>query len=108
VFPHATLWHDGQLLVGSLGPLHVNPAAIEARMTSPVTRAAIEAVGFHGIDTLAAWYTAGPDAMRRFVGDGPILTDDRPLLEYSWSLPGGPPAPDMSPLTGRLEEVLGR
>ena len=30
---------------------------------------------------------AGPDELRQFVGDGPILTDDRPMVEYFFSLP---------------------
>ena len=30
---------------------------------------------------------AGPDSLRQFIGEGPILTDDRPLLEYYLSLP---------------------
>jgi hypothetical protein len=30
---------------------------------------------------------AGPDELRRFVGDGPILTDDKPMVEYFLSLP---------------------
>ena len=32
-------------------------------------------------------FVAGPDALRQFVGDGPSLTDDRPMLEYFLSLP---------------------
>jgi hypothetical protein len=32
-------------------------------------------------------YLAGPDELRSFVGEGPILTDDRPLVEYFVSLP---------------------
>ncbi len=106
VFPDATLWLQGQLLVGSLEPLRVNTASIEQRLTSETTRQALETVGFQGISTLRAWYTAGPEAMRRFVGDGPLLTDDRPLLEYHRSLPGGAPMADLTPLTGKSEEVL--
>lgn len=32
-------------------------------------------------------FVAGPDELRQFVGDGPILTDDRPMVEYFLSLP---------------------
>ena len=32
-------------------------------------------------------YVAGPAALRGFVEEGPILTDDKPLLEYYLSLP---------------------
>lgn len=55
VFPEATLWGGGSLMIGSKKPL--------------------------------ALYLAGPDEMRAFVGDGPVLTDDLPLVEYFLSLP---------------------
>jgi spermidine synthase len=108
VFPDATLWHQGQLLVGSLEPLQVDVGALQVRMTVPTTKAALEAVDFDGESTLASWYTAGPAAMRRFVGDGPLLTDDRPLLEYHRSFPGGAPKADLDQLRGDVSEVLRR
>ena len=43
-------------------------------------------------------YRAGPDELRAFVGPGPILTDDRPLVEYFLSLPRDRDV-DLSPLT---------
>jgi spermidine synthase len=87
VFPHATLWFDGNLMVGSLTPLRLNPDVLSAKRASPVSRAALDDIGLTSFDTLASWYTAGPAAMRRFVGSGPVLTDDRPLVEYHRSLP---------------------
>ena len=32
-------------------------------------------------------FVAGPDELRQFVGDGPVLTDDKPMVEYFLSLP---------------------
>ena len=40
--------------------------------------------------------------MRAFVGDGPILTDDRPLVEYFLSLPSARD-PDLSRLRGDVQ-----
>jgi spermidine synthase len=108
VFPDATLWHQGQLLVGSLEPLQVDVAALQVRMAVPATKAALAAVNFDGESTLASWYTAGPAAMHRFVGEGPLLTDDRPLLEYHRSFPGGAPKADLDQLRGDVSEVLRR
>jgi len=50
------------------------------------------AQGFHDLnvesfDRLRAAFTAGPDELRAFVGDGPVLTDDKPVVEYFLSLP---------------------
>jgi hypothetical protein len=55
-------------------------------------RTAGGAQGFHDLnvetfDSLRAAFTAGPDELRRFIGDGPVLTDDKPVVEYFLSLP---------------------
>jgi hypothetical protein len=38
--------------------------------------------------------------MRRYVGEGPVLTDDRPLLEYYRSLPRSQEDFDVDELRG--------
>jgi hypothetical protein len=43
-------------------------------------------------------YTAGPEALRRFLGQGPVLTDDRPRLEYYLSLSSDDRPVDLSKL----------
>ena len=90
VFPHATLWVDGTLLVGSLEPLRADVGRLEQERGVERTREALDAIGLTDAGILRSWFRAGPEAMRAFVGDGPILTDDQPLLEYHRSLgPGG-------------------
>ena len=49
--------------------------------------ASLAAAGFHNAESLIGQYFAGPEDLRRFLGEGPILTDDRPMLEYYLSLP---------------------
>jgi hypothetical protein len=51
-------------------------------------------------------YVAGPHALRAFVGDGPILTDDKPVIEYFLSLPKNDHRPDLRSLSGNFEDVL--
>lgn len=46
-----------------------------------------DAVGLTSWEVLRSWYTGGPQEMRAFVGEGPILTDDNPLVEYHHWLP---------------------
>jgi spermidine synthase len=87
VFPDATLWYDANLMVGSRRPLTIDPAAIDRLRREPITAAALDAVGLTSWEVLRSWYTGGPQEMRAFVGDGPILTDDRPLVEYHHWLP---------------------
>lgn len=94
-FPDATLWADGTLLVGTKKPLVLHRAAFEQQMADPRTKSANEWIGLTSFETLMSWYTAGPRTIRRVIGDGPILTDDHPLIEYHRSLPAG--EPDFNP-----------
>lgn len=102
VFPHTTLWGDGSLMLGSLEPFTLSQSALEARRRQP---------GFTDLfdwdlATMRRLYVAGPDALRAFVGDGPLLTDDKPVIEYFLSLPRGAPPADLRSLSGRFEDVL--
>lgn len=107
VFPHTTLWAGGHLMVASLEPLKIERADFERKLQNPVTRAALEAVGLGTFEQLLALYVTGPDELRRFAGEGAVLTDDRPLLEYFRSIRRGPAAPlDLSSLNGDVKEVL--
>ena len=80
VFPYTTLWAEGSLMLGSKVPFTISQSAYEARR-----------VGFDqfkwDLPTLKRIYSAGPDEIREFLGDGPILSDDKPVIEYFLSLP---------------------
>jgi spermidine synthase len=108
VFPNATLWLDGALMVGSHGPLKISPSVVAAKRGHPRTAAALDDIGLRDFETLVSWYTAGPDQMRQFVVEGLVLTDDRPLVEYHRSLPPGDPPVDVSGLRGDVGSVLGQ
>ena len=86
------------MLIGSKQPLTLDRAAFERKLADPEARAALHAVGITDFETLVERYAAGPDAMRAFVGDGPLLTDDRPRLEYSRYLDLVPEPPALAPL----------
>jgi hypothetical protein len=47
----------------------------------------IASLGVKSFEDLLKLFVAGPDELRQFVGDGPILTDDKPMVEYFLSLP---------------------
>jgi spermidine synthase len=100
VFPDATAWAGGTLLVAGRGPLRIDRRAFDAKLADPQTRAALEDVGLGSFDQLLRSYTAGPDELRRFAGAGPVLTDDRPRIEYFGSLPERERAINVRPLRG--------
>jgi spermidine synthase len=108
VFPHATLWADAGFMVGTVDPLKIDPAALGRLRQRPETRDALDAVGLKSFDDLRRWFTAGPDEMRAFVGSGPVLTDDRPLVEYHHRLPRPEEQPplNLSSLKGDVARVI--
>jgi spermidine synthase len=108
VFPHATLWKDANFMVGTRHPLSIDAGALERPRQRPETRDALDAVGLKNFADLRSWYTAGPDEMRTFVGPGPVLTDDRPLVEYHHWLPRPEEQPplNVSSLKGDVNRVI--
>jgi spermidine synthase len=106
VFPQTTVWVDGTLLVGTVEPFTVSRAAFERQLARPRTRTALAAIGLDSFATLTSWYTAGPDELRRFLGPGPVLTDDRPLVEFFRALPKNEALANLAALTGEVSRVV--
>jgi spermidine synthase len=106
VFPHATAWAGGTLMAGTLQPLRISKAAFERRLAEPSFADAMAALGVRNLEGLMAHYSAGAGEMRTFVGDGPVLSDDRPLVEYFMALPPGEPDADVGKLRGLPEGVV--
>jgi spermidine synthase len=87
VFPETTLWADGSLMLGSVEPLKLRRADYEWKLDSPERRAILAEQQMESWDKFLGQFRAGPDALRAYAGEGPILTDDRPMVEYFLSLP---------------------
>lgn len=106
VFPHVTAWGSASLLVGSNEPLQIDAADYERRVTDPGAGAALVAAGIGTVDSLHAMYTAGRDELIEFVGDGPVLTDDRPRLEFWRSAGRRDVPPALGDLHGDPSDVI--
>lgn len=86
-FPLATLWGDGSLMVGSLQPLSLSRDRIEVMLAEPATRAMLGLMHVESFAHLERMFKASPEDIRVYLGNGPVLSDDKPLLEYFESLP---------------------
>lgn len=106
VFPHATAWLNGSLLVGSPQPLRIDPHAFTRKLQNPRIHEALAEVNLGSVEALLAAYTAGPDELRRFIEPGPLLTDDHPRIEFFGSLPAGERGIDVSTLHGDVRRHL--
>ena len=98
VFPHTTLWADGGLMLGSTRPFTLSRSAYDSRRA-----------GFMfnwDLATLKRIYSAGPDEIRAFLGDGPVLSDDKPVIEYFLSLPRNDGPGGYTGPAGVFEKIL--
>jgi spermidine synthase len=97
VFPESALFMlnpDEAALLGSPEPLIFDTKHVEQRLQSPTVRAALHAIGFASqepaqlaVELLALAPVQGP-ALKAMVGEGPIVTDDQPLIEQFATLLG--------------------
>jgi spermidine synthase len=105
VFPSTTVWGDGTLLIGTTEPLRLRRGEFDWKLQVPGRAQAAREMGVQSFEQLLQLYRAGPDELRAFVGPGPILTDDRPLVEYFLSLPRDRDV-DLSSLTGDIRPYV--
>jgi spermidine synthase len=87
VFPNTTVWRDGTLLIGTLEPFKLRREDFEWKLQVAGRATGLRALGIDSFEKLCDQYRAGPGELAAFVGQGPLLTDDRPLVEYFLSLP---------------------
>jgi spermidine synthase len=82
VFPQVSLWFDGSLLIGSERPIDASLPWVDQVFQQPIARASLSQVNIRSGDDVRRLYRADRAALEAYVGDGPIITDDRPRLEY--------------------------
>lgn len=85
--PQTTVWGGGSLLVGMTERLHLARRDFDWKLKSHGRAAGLRDLGIERFDALLGAFNAGPDELAAFVGPGPLLTDDRPSVEYFLSLP---------------------
>jgi hypothetical protein len=100
-----TAWAGGTLLVGSHQPLRVSQSRLDRRLEEPDFREHFDS-SFGAFGGLRGLYAGGAEQLHAFLGDGPILTDDRPLVEYFLSIPQNEPGAPIEQLGGELNEIM--
>jgi spermidine synthase len=82
VFPHVSLWFDGSLLIGSDRPLEIDPRSVDRKLTWPLSKTALQQVNLRNLEDVNRLFVADRAGVESYAGAGPIITDDRPYLEY--------------------------
>jgi spermidine synthase len=90
VFPFSTLWQgspNNLVLVGSISPRVIDYDRLREAFRVPELAQALRGIGVDNELSLLATFLHGPDALQAYAGDAPIVTDDRPRLEYCFTEP---------------------
>jgi spermidine synthase len=98
VFPYVTAWADGSFVVGSHRPYAIDGDLMAQRLSGPAGEAAAR-IGLTGVAAVLGLFTAGDAELRAYAGDGPVVSDDHPYIEFFRSLPQDPNPPDLSRLS---------
>jgi spermidine synthase len=104
-FPQTTLWADGKLMIGWKDPPSLSRERIETMLGDPVMRDVLKLMHVERFDHLARMFRANPDQARALAGEGPYLTDDRPMIEYFARLPPQVPV-DLAGIRGDIGTIL--
>lgn len=89
VFPHTSVWFmnvlatDFLTVVGTPGPLAIDLEQLRQRVRRPGVREDLAAVGLADPCRLIYTLLTAGDELDRYLGAGPLNTDDRPVLSYS-------------------------
>lgn len=84
-FPHVSLWipaQDEGVVIASLEPIVLDEARLRARMARAELQRDMSAYGLGRPEQLLATFVTADDALARFAGDAPVVTDNRPRVEY--------------------------
>ena len=106
VFPYVSVWSNGALLVGSKQPVLADPAAMAGKFTDPELAPALAAIGLRSPQDLLQLFTGDRGEALAYVGPGPVITDDRPYVEYYRSLGGDDRLPDLSGFSRDVRKIV--
>ncbi len=84
VFPESCLfvYETSVLVLGWNGPLAISVPALESRAREDRVAGDLSIAGYpSGVSLLGSFATAGPPLLE-WLGEGPTMTDDRPVLEF--------------------------
>lgn len=84
VFPHATLWRSNNysIMVGTMQPLAIDWERLNEKMTPPRVHRSLEGIDLGNAFALLNSLVLDEVALRRYVGEGPLNTDDHPYISF--------------------------
>jgi len=106
VFPHVTLWLGGGIAIGSNEPLTLREKDFALKIAYPQVQQALEESGLGTFQLLVNQYFTHRPHIERYLGEGDLLRDDKPVTEYFLSLPKDSPPVDLTPYAGKPKDIV--
>lgn len=107
-FPYVTLWMGGSIAIGSNEPLYIRESDFALKLAYPQVQKALVESGLGTFELLVRQYFTNRGQIERYLGDGPMLRDDRPVTEYFLSMPTDSKPVDLAPYAGQPSEIVRR
>ncbi len=87
VFPHTTLWRTSNysVVLGSKRELRLDLEQLDRRFTRESVRSSLTEVDLKDPLHLFDHFLMDEEALRRFTGEGPLNTDERPYISFAES-----------------------
>ena len=84
VFPHATLWRSNNysIMVGTMQPQVIDWELLNEKMAPPRVYRSLEDIDMGNAFALLNTLVMDEVALRRYVGEGPLNTDDHPYISF--------------------------
>ncbi len=108
IFPHVSIWFHytdtlDLIVVGSKEPHGFDLGRLEKRLSIPSVKRGLERIDMRSSYDVLDLFLIGNEDLRNYIGDQPVNSDERPILEFSL-----PKLLYMDPLVGvkNVEELL--
>jgi spermidine synthase len=94
VFPHMEVLYPTNhpthyvLLLGTKEPLKIDVDVMRQRLANPLVRKDLEEIGFSSVEKILSCFILGGENLRKYIGDGPLNTENTPFLEFESPLYG--------------------
>ena len=84
VFPHTTLWRSNNysIMVGTMQPQAIDWELLNEKMAPPRVHRSLEGIDLGNAFALLNSLVMDEVALRRYVGEGPLNTDDHPYISF--------------------------
>ena len=84
VFPNASLWltNDYTVILGTIKPLRLDFNQLEQKLKNPNVGNSLREVDLSDPFAVLSCFAMDANTLRKFVGNGPLNTDDHPYISY--------------------------